>query len=374
MRKLFYPLITGLLLCMSYNLHAQCSYSINAANNCLPVTLQLSSATAPSKIVWKKNGVDEATVDASWEVYGSSIMTTGYSEGLFIDPADNIYIATGTAVLKYAPGSTTGTVVAGGNGSGAAANQLSSASGIFVDATGNVYVSDESNFRIQKWAPGASSGTTVAGGNGMGAAANQFNRVKNLFVRPNGDIYAADYDNHRIQKWTPGAVTGITVAGTGVAGTASNQLYRPYDIEIDAAGNLYIIDIFYIKRFAAGSPTSTTLAAPTAGSLIRPSLVLDGNMNLYYNTARSIERVLAGMSDSPQPIAGNGTAGSAAYQFNSVAGFCIDNAGRIIVLDHQGTNDRLMQFDPATPLTYVAATAGTYSATVTNFKGFVPLY
>ncbi|RYE16259.1 MAG: hypothetical protein EOP51_26120, partial [Sphingobacteriales bacterium] len=354
---------------MSDRLHGQCSYSINAVNNCLPVTLQLSSATAPSKIVWKKNGIDDQTVNASWELFGSAILTMNISAGLFIDEGGNIYISAASAVLKYAPGSTTGTVVAGGNGSGAAANQLGSASGIFVDASGNIYISDESNFRIQKWAPGATTGTTVAGGNGMGAAANQFNQVKNLFVRPNGDIYAVDYNNHRIQKWTPGAVTGITVAGTGAPGTASNQLYSPYDIEVDAAGNLYVIDIYYIKRFAAGSAVSTTLSTPPPGSLLRPCLFMDGNLNLYYSTRSSIERVLSGASDSPAPVAGIGTPGSTAYQLSNVLDFYIDNAGKINALDQQPSYQRLMQFDPAIPLTYAAASAGTYSAAVTNFKG-----
>ena len=63
---------------------------------------------------------------------------------------------------------TIGTTVAGGNGNGSAANQLYSPIGIFVDASGNTFVADFLNHRIQKWAPGASTGTTVAGGNASG--------------------------------------------------------------------------------------------------------------------------------------------------------------------------------------------------------------
>ena len=42
-----------------------------------------------------------------------------------------------------------------------------------MDASGNVYVADINNYRVQRWAPGATSGVTVAGGNGSGSAANQ---------------------------------------------------------------------------------------------------------------------------------------------------------------------------------------------------------
>src|SRR5579863_4696477 len=43
--------------------------------------------------------------------------------------------------------------VAGGNGSGAGANQLMYPLGIFVDASGNLYVADAENDRILKFPP-----------------------------------------------------------------------------------------------------------------------------------------------------------------------------------------------------------------------------
>ena len=62
-------------------------------------------------------------------------------------------------------GKGTAKTVAGGNGRGSAANQLSSPRGIFVDSQGNLFIADEVNSRIQKWALGATLGITVAGGN-----------------------------------------------------------------------------------------------------------------------------------------------------------------------------------------------------------------
>ena len=103
---------------------------------------------------------------------------------------------------KIIPLSPQGFTVAGGNGLGSAANQFNETSDIFVDASGNIYVSDFHNHRIQKWAPGATTGTTVAGGNGLGSAANQFNYPEGIFVDTSGNIYIADTYNHRIQKWS----------------------------------------------------------------------------------------------------------------------------------------------------------------------------
>ena len=73
--------------------------------------------------------------------------------------------------------------MAGGNGNGSADNQLGSSSnsalGVALDASRNIYIADEKNHRVQKWAPGATTGITVAGGNGSGAAANQLSDPTN---------------------------------------------------------------------------------------------------------------------------------------------------------------------------------------------------
>ena len=76
--------------------------------------------------------------------------------------------------MKFKLGSTTGEVVAGGNGAGSALNQLYNPHAVVLwnDA---LYIADTSNHRILKWPLGASSGTVVAGGAGGGNATNQLN-------------------------------------------------------------------------------------------------------------------------------------------------------------------------------------------------------
>ena len=114
------------------------------------------------------------------------------------------------------------TTVAGGNGQGSAANQLYSPPGVAVDASGNVFIADRNNHRIQKWAPGATTGTTVAGGNGQGSAANQLSRPYGVAVDASGNVFIGDYGNHRIQKVTnapqiiiPAGQTSATLTITG---------------------------------------------------------------------------------------------------------------------------------------------------------------
>jgi sugar lactone lactonase YvrE len=53
-----------------------------------------------------------------------------------------------------------------------------------------------------------SNGVTVAGGNGLGSAANQLYYPYGIAVSPSGDVYVADTDNSRIQFWSVGATQG----------------------------------------------------------------------------------------------------------------------------------------------------------------------
>ena len=42
-----------------------------------------------------------------------------------------------------------------------------------MDDSGNIYIADQPNHRIMKWEPGATEGSVVAGGNGSGSGLNQ---------------------------------------------------------------------------------------------------------------------------------------------------------------------------------------------------------
>ncbi|CAF1414960.1 unnamed protein product, partial [Didymodactylos carnosus] len=55
--------------------------------------------------------------------------------------------------------------------------------------------------------------TTVAGGNGQGAAFNQLNFPDDIFLDIQNTLYVADFSNNRIVKWPQNALTGQVVAG-----------------------------------------------------------------------------------------------------------------------------------------------------------------
>ncbi|CAF4296018.1 unnamed protein product [Rotaria sp. Silwood2] len=107
----------------------------------------------------------------------------------------------------------TGQVVAGGS-LGSNYNQLFAPWGLAVDASGNVYISDHRNSRLMKWAPRSTNGTLVAGiGNGTtGNGSRELSGPMGIFLDQNLTLYIADFYNDRIQKWPPGSTIGMTVA------------------------------------------------------------------------------------------------------------------------------------------------------------------
>ena len=181
-----------------------------------------------------------------------------------MDLSGNVYVADtyNHRIQKWTPGATSGITVAGGNGQGAAANQLDNPYGVYVDDSGNVYVADTENHRVQKWEPDASQGTTIAGGNGPGAGCESIILIlRDLFIDAFGSIYIADTDNARVQKKDAGDSVWNTITGAG-------SLSRARNVYVSAKMNVYVTDR-YNNRIVKYQyfPEITILPGETSGSL-----------------------------------------------------------------------------------------------------------
>ena len=115
---------------------------------------------------------------------------------------------------------TQGITIAGQSSlSGAGANQLSYPYDLTLDLSKSVYIAERGNNRVEKWLLGASSGTTVAGqANGAaGSSLNYFNRAGGVVIDSSGNLYVTDPFNHRVQYWASGSSSGTIIAGTGTS-------------------------------------------------------------------------------------------------------------------------------------------------------------
>jgi hypothetical protein len=364
--------------------------------NCGASALTLSSPAPAQKLEWMLGSQVFFSAEAGWgdtasHFAGGPAAGAGLSElnnplalsTTFID-YNNIttYVADrlNQRVLKYTNGSSTGIVVAGGNGTGAAPNKLRSPSGVFVDNGGNVYVADALNNRIQKWAPGASSGTTVAGGNGAGTAANQLDYPVGVYVNKNGVVFVCDQGNNRIQRWLKGATSGVTIAGaaSGVSGSAANRLNKPGGFFVDSLSAVYVADMLNhrIVKWAAGATAGVTVAGGTgSGSTLdkldHPSGVFkieNGSGDLII-TDQANNRILKWKENSSAGvvIAGGNGSGSGNDQFNKPAAAILDVAGNLYVADQ--LNNRIQKYKPSIDFPAATGAQGLYSIMSTSFNG-----
>lgn len=245
------------------------------------------------------------------------------------DGAGNMFIAD-TQNNRIRKVSTSGTIstVAGngligfsGDGGAATSASLQGPSGVAVDGSGNIYISDSQNMRIRKV---ASSGTitTIAGtgvpgfaGDGGPALKAQFSNPLGIVVDSSGNLYVADSGNARIRKIdTNGVIT--TIAGTGVPGSSGDN----------------------------GPATSAQLNIPSA-------LALDGSGNLFIADQSNHEiRKMALSGGNLSTIAGNGTAGFAgdgaaatSAVLNSPQGVAVDSSGNVYIADTNNNRIRKIQ-------------------------------
>ena len=387
------PIIASLCCLLTLNCFSQCPFlaALDSTSSCMGSRLTVNTPTDISKIEWYNGSTKIATTlpgpatagitVAGGNGFGPKNNQLDFPSSIYVDAAGNMYISdvNNHRVQLWLNGAASGTTIAGGNGFGFAANQLNGPQGVFVDLSGNVYVSDYSNLRVQKWAPGSSSGITIAGGNGSGSNANQLDFPIGLFVDASNNVYIADDNNHRIQKWTPGATTGVTVAGGNGAGSAPNQFNYAMDIFVDNSGNVYVADNKNnrVQKWTPGATSGITVAGGNgagnaANQLFQPYAIwVDNAGNVYVcDTDNNRVQKWAPGATAGVTVAGGNGSGSAANQFNDPRDIFVDAGGNVYIVDEQ--NARVQKWPPSNiDSSYLTTAAGTYSALVTDKNGCV---
>ena len=156
---------------------------------------------------------------------------------------------------------------------------LAGASGVALDAAGNLFIADTYNHSIRK-VDTLGIITTIAG-NGLAgyagdtgpATAANLNTPNAVVVDATGNLFIADTLNHAIRKIdVSGTIT--TVAGIGTAGytgdggpAVSATLNSPYGIAADSSGNLFIADTLNhaIRKVDIAGTITTMVGTGVAG-------------------------------------------------------------------------------------------------------------
>jgi len=375
----------------------------------------------------------QTVVGTSYEAAGGSSCQAGGDGGpalsaflclpysVFVDSAGDIFIADfGNSAIREVSASNGNIQTIAGtpgtpgyvDGVQATSGQLDLPAGVYVDASGNIFISDTFNSVIRVVNPGSQpvtiAGVSVSPGFIKTVAGTQYDSIEGsdcqsagafclpfgVFVDGSDNIYVADYANAAIREVNSSG-TISTVAGTlgsfcatyattkcGDGGTATSaQLNYPSGVFVDSSGDIFVADTqdFIVREVTAsngniqafagnafasysgdsGSPINAQINAPE-------DVFVDASGNIFIaDTYSSVIREIVAGSGNIQTVAGNGFAGYSgdgvaptATELNFPGGVFVDAQGDIFIADT--ANSAIREFVAATALIKtVAGTPGT---------------
>lgn len=290
----------------------------------------------------------------------------------------------------------------GGDGGLAVNANLSTPTGVAVDAAGNVYISDTDNQCIRYLNMANNRITTVAGrptrqgygGDNSFATFALLNSPSHIAVDPtSGFFYFADDGNYRVRYVDPTMKIIYSAAGNGSpvswgdGGPAVNAVFGSIaSLTRDTGSNLYIVDdtantvrvidlstmvISAVAGTGVGGYTGDGGLATQARISTPQQLVIGTQPSTLYFTERDSHVVRSVSSGTITTIAGTGVAGysgdstlATTAELNSPVGLAIDTAGSLYVADTN--NARIREITSSIITTY--AGSGIYGSPTNNMS------
>jgi hypothetical protein len=257
-----------------------------------------------------------------------------FATGVAVDAAGDVFVADAgnNAVQEVLPN---GTILTIGSG-------FSSPYDVAVDAAGDVFVadggSDGGSNTVKEVLPDGTINTVASG----------FSLTYGVAVDAAGDVFVADYGNSAVKEVLPNGA--IRTIGAG---------FSPYGVAVDAAGDVFVADFGHnavkevlpngaIRTIGAGFKNPTRVAVDGAGDVF----VADAGNN-------AVEEVLP-----------NGTIRALGSGFNTPLVVAVDAAGDVFVADTNFNNSRVVELSPPTVAATQSPLAGSQTAAVSaNLTG-----
>ncbi len=270
--------------------------------------------------------------------------------------------------------------------------QFNNSRDIAADTSGNVYVADTGNNRIQKF---SADGTYLGQWGGYGSGNGQFNGTLSIATDSIGNVYVSDMGNNRTQKFTSSGSyltqwpssgniaidnSGIVYISTlrsdgqnimkftsdGVFLTKYGGLYWIYDLAVDSSGNMYGVnwDDNAVHKYSSDGTSMPGIYVPGPDDL-----AIDSLGNIFVSEGHAEQHEFPGdhriqkFSANRSLLTEFGGYGTGDGQFNYPRGIAIAPSGDVYVAD--SGNNRIQKFTPT------CAPVANFTANVT--AGTVPL-
>jgi sugar lactone lactonase YvrE len=320
--------------------------------------------------------------DAVFEGIGGAV-DLGIVTGVAVGPGDVIYIVDSTfdTIRKVSPDGSV-SLLAGSPGHAGSADGTGTAArfnapqGIAIDADGSLILADTGNDTIRRITP-AGAVTTIAGKAGIAGSGGitiddaLFNHPTGVAVDATGLIYVTDTDNYTVRKISKQGFVSEWAGQAGspgsTDGSAGNARFGySTGIVVDAQGNAYVGDggNFAIRKIAWNGDVTTLVKDPVTFEW-PGGLALDAAGNLVLADSSSVRLVTAAGAIGTwsagarnQTGTADGTGSAARFESNFGGDIAVDAAGNLFVLD----NAAVRKVTPAGVVTTVFATGWNHAA------------
>ncbi|CAF0998936.1 unnamed protein product [Adineta steineri] len=360
-------------------------------------------------------------VAAGTGIYGSASNQFHGQHGIFVDVNLDLYVADceNHRVQLFHSGESNGITVAGSKSLNPTIT-LRFPTGVILDAEKYLFIVDRYNHRIV--GSDLNGFRCLVGCYGMGSQSNQLNKPFSLSFDHSGNMFVTDQSNHRIQKfllmkdsftlpfnqpkfcptatWNP---TGINFANQSIVGqdpfaifvSTNNTIYvanqqnstiimwqeeninltkiitgnftEPWSLFVTTNGDIYVDDGEKNGRVQKWSVATNTFATVMNVNSLCSGLFVDIDDTLYcsmFNHQQVVKRSFNDSIVTPNCVAaGTGIDGSAPNQLYGPAGIFVDVNFDLYVADYY--NDRVQLFQSEEPNGITVAGSGSLNSIIT---------
>lgn len=228
---------------------------------------------------------------------------------------------------------------------GQEAGKFDSPAGVAVDSSGNLFVLDTGNARIQRLDPDGKLLEEWAAT--PGSDRGHFRNPLRAQFNPEGILWVADTDNHRLQSFD---TRGGYLSEVGSLGQDPGQFSHPIGIAFDPAGNMWVADSGNHRIQKLGPGAKNVLAiipedhkpSSLKGEFNTPwGVVCDATGTVY--VADTNNHRIQRFAKDGSFLATFGSHGDKPGQFNKPTSLLIDRVGSLYVVDTG--NNRIQRFD-----------------------------